>query len=154
MLEGFKLGIYNHSRKKLTYLISIVINGYVSCCWNFWMNFYNNILWCIMGKLGNFWNESNEYEIVQSILKSTNQCFLLFNFLKRFEMNWKWHLNGFIHTFYDRQFCLWLHGMNFRLVGEIIMSKWPLWLYNSFMKSLVTQKYFVQCESSYWVMKN
>jgi hypothetical protein len=43
MLEGFKLGINNHYRKKLTYLISIVINGYVSCYRNFWMNFYNNI---------------------------------------------------------------------------------------------------------------
>jgi hypothetical protein len=54
MLEGFKLGIYNHSRKKRTYLISIVINGYVSCCWNFWMNFYNNICDVLWENLENF----------------------------------------------------------------------------------------------------
>jgi hypothetical protein len=43
-------------------LIFITINGYLNWWWN--------LLWCIMGTFDKIWNESNEYQISKSIFKT------------------------------------------------------------------------------------
>jgi hypothetical protein len=48
-----------------------------------------------MGWFGNFWNESNEYQLPKTLLKKYNQCFsLLKGLFQTLEKTWKLHFMG------------------------------------------------------------